>query len=215
MTVLCWAKLPEGIDEYELGRKVRLAFPNSQNQEYINAIEAKGCADSIAESLCALLLLSEAVREFEGQAPKELVLRRAESGKPYLENSSLYFSISHSHKLVVCALSDEGELGVDVETSAIDDEKAVKLSERFFNQQEKRLVTDDPKIFNRIWSEKEATAKFFGIPLGAYLAQEKEPVPSEDKLANTELTAIEIDGASVIVCREKGDVEIKLINKKL
>lgn len=215
MTVLCWAKLPESIDICEIGRKVRLAFPNPQNQEYINDIEARGHADSVAQSLCALLLLSEAFKELEGQISELLVLKRAENGKPYLENSSLCFSISHSHKYVVCALSDESDLGVDVETSPVADEKAKKLAERFFNEEEKLRVTDNPQVFNRIWSEKEATAKFLGIPLGEYLAQARGSVPVSDKLSSTELICVDVDKTSVIVCKENGDGEIKLINKKL
>ena len=72
---------------------------------------------------------------FELYEKKDLTLCRTDSGKPYLiENgnaSKIQISISHSDGLVAVALSDEGDIGVDIQ-SEIDESRAERLEKRFF-----------------------------------------------------------------------------------
>lgn len=67
---------------------------------------------------------------------KNFELCRKDSGKPYLtengEISKIHISISHTEGAVAVALSDEYEIGVDVQ-SEIDENRAERLEKRFFN----------------------------------------------------------------------------------
>lgn len=45
----------------------------------------------------------------------ELVFRSGPQGKPEVASGTLRFNMSHSHELVLCAISRTGDLGVDVE----------------------------------------------------------------------------------------------------
>lgn len=66
---------------------------------------------------------------------KNLKLCRTESGKPYLEEndkaSKIKISISHTDGAVAVALSDEYEIGVDIQ-SVIDENRVERLEKRFF-----------------------------------------------------------------------------------
>ena len=72
---------------------------------------------------------------FELYGKKEVVLCRTDSGNPYLvengKTSKIRISLSHSDGLAAVALSDEGDIGVDIQ-SEIDKSRAERLEKRFF-----------------------------------------------------------------------------------
>lgn len=58
-------------------------------------------------------------------------IERNEYGKPYLADSNIRISLSHSNGAVAVCISDEDEVGVDLQTQ-IEHERAERLKERFF-----------------------------------------------------------------------------------
>jgi 4'-phosphopantetheinyl transferase len=80
-----------------------------------------------------------------------------------------YFNISHSGKLVVCALSLSGSIGVDTEVHR---EIAVGTYASFFSVNEFRMIQEESapnlvnKTFFRFWCRKEALIKADGRGLG-------------------------------------------------
>ena len=58
-------------------------------------------------------------------------IEKNEYGKPYLADSNIRISLSHSNGVVAVCISDEGEVGVDLQTQ-IEPERAERLKERFF-----------------------------------------------------------------------------------
>lgn len=58
-------------------------------------------------------------------------LERTAGGKPYLSDSNIHISLSHSDGAVAVAISDEGEVGVDIQ-SQIDAAREGRLKNRFF-----------------------------------------------------------------------------------
>lgn len=58
-------------------------------------------------------------------------IEKNEYGKPYLADSNIRISLSHSNGVVAVCISDEGEVGVDLQTM-IEPERAERLKERFF-----------------------------------------------------------------------------------
>jgi len=88
--------------------------------------------------------------------------------KPYIA-LDVEFNISHSDNMVICALSDEGTIGVDIEKI-----KAVAISDFNFQFSSKELhdinLSQNPlREFYRYWTKKEAVIKADGrglnIPL--------------------------------------------------
>lgn len=83
----------------------------------------------------------------------------SETGKPYLSNYDLYFSISHSCDLCAVAIADCA-IGVDIEVAK--DNYSSHLIERSLNDEELAAFDGD---FTRIWSRKEAVSKMTGSGL--------------------------------------------------
>lgn len=103
-----------------------------------------------------LLLRHALIRQ--GYDPKLLrEVRRTEKGKPFFENNSLCFSLSHSGDYVACALSDEGGIGVDVQQRR-------SIPKRFFapyfSAADLEKLTEENCC--AAWSRKEAVLKAIG-----------------------------------------------------
>ena len=86
-----------------------------------------------------------------------------ESGKPFLED--VFFNISHTENLVVCALSTKGELGIDIEKV-----KPVKLNdfEAWFTKNEWAEINKAPSPLQKFywyWTRKESVLKALGVNL--------------------------------------------------
>ncbi len=62
-------------------------------------------------------------------------LLRTENGKPYLKNCNISISLSHSDGIAAVCISDEGQIGIDIQ-SEISPEKQEKLERRFFTDYE-------------------------------------------------------------------------------
>lgn len=102
------------------------------------------------------------LEEYSGQAAETFVIKRTPKGKPYAENCSLEFNLSHSGKWLLCAVGDQ-PLGVDIEAIKPRD---LKIAERFFTPKEQEfLAPDQPDAllrFLQIWTAKEAYFKWQG-----------------------------------------------------
>jgi len=89
-------------------------------------------------------------------------------GKPFLED--VFFNISHSDNLVVCALSIKGAIGIDVEK-----EKQVTLDnfKPWFTVREWDDITNSTSPIRKFywyWTRKESIIKALGVKL-SYLNQ--------------------------------------------
>ena len=174
MILLTSAKMPDRLEKHTLASAVGLMFPNKSNREYLEKIENR--ADIPAcESLFALALLYEQILSLPRYVDtSNLVFERNVMGKPYFRDSDVKFNISHSHGYVACATSLDEDVGVDIEASHISDERAAKLAQRYFSESDSSAILSAPHKFARIWSEKEAKAKFLGESLTSLLEKEKK-----------------------------------------
>ena len=91
-----------------------------------------------------------------------------ENEKPILDG--VFFNISHSADLVVCAITEEGEIGIDVEL-----EKEIDLKDfmRTFTAKEWKHITEHSfplKKFFWYWVRKESIIKALGMKL-SYMNQ--------------------------------------------
>ncbi|MFT4664112.1 MAG: 4'-phosphopantetheinyl transferase [Polaribacter sp.] len=108
------------------------------------------------------ILLQKGLREL-GLDDDLSKIQYQENGKPQLDG--VYFNISHSDHRVVCVLSTEGEIGVDVEVrGTIELESFVN----YFTETEWSDINeaDDPiGRFYFYWTRKEAVIKALGVTL--------------------------------------------------
>ena len=116
------------------------------------------------QSICAELLLRYSLRDCGYSINAPLNIAAGKFGKPYLKTGECFFSLSHSDKAVLCAVSDT-ECGADVQQ--ISTVKSA-LVERYYAPAEKEAVfsADDPdEIFTAIWAMKESYIKASGLGL--------------------------------------------------
>lgn len=120
-------------------------------------------------SLCGWILLLKGLEIYKlpsrliGNIPSNIY------GKPYIQKNPLYFNISHSGEIVVCALSKDVELGIDIELMneiSLDDFKENMLVSEWdkINKSEDRL-----QAFYDYWTQKEAVMKAHGTGLNMSL----------------------------------------------
>ncbi len=112
-------------------------------------------------SLVGRLLLKCGSKQFGAQVdPNEL--RFNASQKPYFKHSPLAFNISHSGNLVVCAISDYCEIGLDIEhlrPIEISDFKPQMTSNEWSDVVDSKNTI---KSFFDYWTQKEAVLKAHG-----------------------------------------------------
>ena len=106
-------------------------------------------ADVRSLSLCSRILLSKMYEErYNKKIPK---ICYTEKGKPYFENDTCCFSISHSDNFVVVALNENNSVGVDIQSF----DNNLYVRERL----EKRFLSKLPPNFREEYGENSEKEK--------------------------------------------------------
>lgn len=147
----------------------------------------KGAAHA-EQSALSHALLDEVLKKL-GLSPSPIL--KTKQGRPYFKDHPLVdFSLSHTDGLAVCALCQADEappprVGVDTERlSSFDREKLEAFANRFFGTCERRFVlgSEEPRAaFTRVFTQKEAYAKYRGEGLGAHLSKTDTCAPDFEK----------------------------------
>ncbi len=120
--------------------------------------------------LQARILRRRVISSYGGGRPSEVVFDYGINGKPKIKTSSsksdISFNVSHSHNLIVCAVTCKRDLGVDVEHIK-PRKNLIQIAERFFSEDEAadlKLIKPDAvtDVFFKIWTRKEAYLKAKG-----------------------------------------------------
>jgi phosphopantetheinyl transferase len=117
-------------------------------------------------------LLAAAWRELRG-GPMPSAARTA-SGKPYFPGDPLFFSLSHTDGLAVCAVSS-APVGADAERIR---PRRPGLAARVFAPDERDWLaaqTDADEALLALWTRKEAWAKYTGTGLAGDLRAIRPP----------------------------------------
>lgn len=135
-------------------------------------------------------------------------IERTEKGKPYFKELPLSFSVSHTDDLWVCLIS-EGTAPVGVDIQKIKSTRQDKIADRYFTDDEKdKFINEDKDFFFKIWTRKEAYAKYTGKGLTKELSK-------ISTLNNSEVSFIDFDiraGIKGSCCvKEEGDLCIRMI----
>lgn len=98
-----------------------------------------------------------------------------ENGRPYFEERTCDFSITHTQNHVFCALADgeDAALGIGIDAEDLDRPDLSNLDEmaaRWFGENEQKafFASFTKETFFRIWTRKEAYAKYTGEGLRAF-----------------------------------------------
>lgn len=101
-----------------------------------------------------------------GQPPESLIFAYGENLKPSLVGGALHFNLSHTDHEMLCAISREHAVGIDLEDTRREVE-ILPLAESFFAPEEVaalRAASGDEQrsLFFRLWTCKEAYLKARG-----------------------------------------------------
>ena len=116
-------------------------------------------ADKINALLSRLLVMSEITRR-SGLPERKIRFTLGSFGKPYLKNSGLHFSLSHTRGAICAAFCEDEEIGIDVERR--DRRVSEAMYKRVLSEDERFHATSDTD-FIRFWVQKEAFLKRLGI----------------------------------------------------
>ena len=85
-------------------------------------------------------------------------LRHDEQGAPFVEDSDVNISITHTPLLVALAVDDRHIIGIDAEL--MDRQQVLRVRDKFLNASEKQFITADDLAAHIIaWTAKEAIIK--------------------------------------------------------
>ena len=102
--------------------------------------------------------IKKALREFSGKT--DFDIKRTENGKPYVDGE-IFFALSHSHTLTICAVSSEN-VGIDAEkVRSIN--KREKILHKFTAEEN---CLNDEEFFLK-WTSFESRVKYFGEKITA------------------------------------------------
>lgn len=119
------------------------------------------------ESVCAKALLSDILKSEFGLTDFNVLCDK--NGKPYIENSTLHFNLSHSGDSVLCLCGTE-KVGCDIQMMC---EYKEKVAKRFFTENEYNFLCESYEKeldFTRIWTMKESILKYHGDGLSGGLS---------------------------------------------
>ncbi|HKX86202.1 MAG TPA: 4'-phosphopantetheinyl transferase superfamily protein [Flavobacterium sp.] len=123
-------------------------------------------------SLLGRILLFKGVEEIYKNNPHDKVMKHTKYNKPYFDNDLIRFNISHSGEMVVCALSDKYELGIDVEI--VRDVEIIDFKSHMTENEWSNIIMsgNEKASFFDYWTQKEAVIKAHGhgltIPLNSF-----------------------------------------------
>lgn len=152
-------RLKQNLSVDELGRAARFHFSKHRDRFIV-------CRGTLRVILGAYLC----------QQPADVKFVYGANGKPALAEvpgrRSLYFNLSHSSELALCALKRDSELGIDVELIRPVPE-AMQIARRNFSAAECRYLDAVgqllPETFFECWTRKEAYIKATGDGLSVPL----------------------------------------------
>ncbi len=105
-------------------------------------------------------------------SPEKISFGKTEYGKPFAIGLDVHFNVSHSGNMVVCAI-DKNPVGIDVEKIR---EYKFSVAKRVCSAEEILFIeqSENPaKEFIKIWTMKEAYAKFSGTGLTQNILKQK------------------------------------------
>ena len=82
------------------------------------------------------------------------------NGKPYIDNSNIFYNISHKNKMVGLIISDS-EVGLDIEYIDTENIKRESTLKYFFTEKERKSITTNEELLT-LWTKKESYIKLNG-----------------------------------------------------
>lgn len=174
----------------------------------------------------------DCIKRYIGQSGEiDIDIYKNEYGKPFIKNLSVdgrdwndkvYYNLSHSGELIVCAVAGN-EVGVDCQETVRAASNIKGISVRFFSREENAYLSSIDSDYNdaffEIWTRKEAFIKYTGrgITEGLRSFSVVREGAFARYVADTVIFPIILDGAEGYKCAvcfsgSKAGEDINIIN---
>lgn len=153
------------------------------------------------EWLASRILAYQLLEKF---TPEKFVLISNEHGKPFFPETALHISISQSAELVAVVISDQYEVGIDIEKLK---PKALRIAFKFLSAKELAAVENDETKACLYWSAKETLFKMYSRKQLHFIENlVLEPVPeAENHWLKGRVKTANFDRAYTVHYEKTGD----------
>lgn len=125
--------------------------------------------------LSALKNISNFNRKYEWMSVRALIIQEMpdedviynSNNKPFFKKSDAHLSISHSTNMIAVGINSQSEVGIDLQFIT---EKIIRIKQKFLDEREQSMCSNNPTELTCYWSVKEALFKLYGIK-DAYLKE--------------------------------------------
>lgn len=126
------------------------------------------------------------------------------NGKPFILNEKEFINWSHNDTYLVIALSDLGQVGVDIESMFL------PYDEHLYGwvlHKEEKYKLEQGRLFSEVWTRKEAVLKYTGEGI-----HDNMDTLNSYKVTDLNITTLYLKELCISVCsRYKEDIEIQEI----
>lgn len=119
---------------------------------------------------------------------------KSKNGKPYLENSNIFYNISHKNKMVGLIISNS-EVGLDIEYIDTENIKRKSTLKYFFTEKERESITNNEELLT-LWTKKESYIKLNGGML-------RDAIGLDINNTNVIFDTFKLDNYIITICKSK------------
>ena len=119
---------------------------------------------------------------------------KSKNGKPYLENSNIFYNISHKNKMVGLIISNS-EVGLDIEYVDTENIKRKSTLKYFFTEKERESITNNEELLT-LWTKKESYIKLNGGML-------RDAIGLDINNTNVIFDTFKLDNYIITICKSK------------
>ena len=116
------------------------------------------------------------------------------NGKPYIDNSNIFYNISHKNKMVGLIISDS-EVGLDIEYLDTENIKRKSTLKYFFAEKERESITNNEELLT-LWTKKESYIKLNGGML-------RDAIGLDINNTNVIYDTFKLDNYIITICKSK------------
>lgn len=116
------------------------------------------------------------------------------NGKPYIDNSNIFYNISHKNKMVGLIISDS-EVGLDIEYIDTENIKRESTLKYFFTEKERESITTNEDLLT-LWTKKESYIKLNGGML-------RDAIGLDINNTNVIYDTFKLDNYIITICKSK------------
>lgn len=116
------------------------------------------------------------------------------NGKPYIDNSNIFYNISHKNKMVGLIISNS-EVGLDIEYIDTESIKRKSTLKYFFTEKERESITNNEELLT-LWTKKESYIKLNGGML-------RDAIGLDINNINVIYDTFKLDNYIITICKSK------------